>query len=181
MLIKKYFSSTNQHTIVDFVNSNMGRYMTKLDVTSNAKSFTFITSHLESLKDASKERKNQLKICFDTILNEDKDKFVIFAGDLNIREQEIKELGIPNTIKDAWIENGSDYNKRFTWNLEKNNNLEMPNGSKPKARYDRMYYRNSEKGNLKLESFELCGTEKIEACDLFPSDHFGIICSFTLD
>ena len=123
MLIKKDFSSTNQQTNVDFVNSNMGRYMTKLNVTSNAKSFTFITSHLESLKDASKERKNQLKICFDTMLNEDKDKFVIFAGDLNIREQEIKELGIPNTIKDAWIENGSDYNKRFTWNLEKNDNL----------------------------------------------------------
>ncbi len=45
--------------------------------------------HLESLKAYSKERMEQLLICFYEILKEKDEYHVILGGDLNIREPEV--------------------------------------------------------------------------------------------
>ena len=51
--------------------------------------FTFLTSHLESTKDYSDERKRQLSLAFKEMLKEEADRTVIFAGDLNLRDKEV--------------------------------------------------------------------------------------------
>jgi hypothetical protein len=76
--------------IIKFENSKMNRnilnlklkYLNKIDISA-------MCVHLESLKAYSKERMEQLSICFNEILKE-KDKYhVLFGGDLNIREAEV--------------------------------------------------------------------------------------------
>ncbi len=52
---------------------------------------------------------------------------------------------------------------------------------KPKMRLDRLYIRYCQTGvQIKPIYFELVGTEKLEACDDFPSDHYGILCHFNM-
>jgi hypothetical protein len=56
-----------------------------------------MTSHHESGTEefASKQRIEQLKLCFKRMINAPFNRFVIFGGDLNIRE---KEVGIISMI-----------------------------------------------------------------------------------
>lgn len=53
----------------------------------------FMTSHHESGTEdiASKQRIEQLKLCFQHMLNAPADRFVLFGGDLNVREKEVEE------------------------------------------------------------------------------------------
>ena len=49
-----------------------------------------MTSHLESTKEHSEERMNQLKTCFKQMTEAEKNMAVIFGGDLNLRDKEVK-------------------------------------------------------------------------------------------
>ena len=51
-----------------------------------------MTSHLESTKDHATERKNQLKIALDHMVKASADETVVFGGDLNLRDKEVKKL-----------------------------------------------------------------------------------------
>ena len=107
---------------------------------------------------------------------------VILAGDLNLRDKELAELGgLSGGIKDAWIETGSDQSKRFSWDMELNDNLTMQGSRKPRCRFDRVYYRPSSDGKVSPKKFDFVGKERLEICDCFPSDHFGILCEFSFD
>ena len=48
-----------------------------------------MTSHLESKKEYSDERKHQLKRAFHHMVNAKQDQTVIFGGDLNLRDKEV--------------------------------------------------------------------------------------------
>ena len=48
-----------------------------------------MTSHLESTKDHSKERRNQLEKSLAHMFKADPDRTVIFGGDLNLRDNEV--------------------------------------------------------------------------------------------
>ena len=107
---------------------------------------------------------------------------VILGGDLNLRDEELKDIGgIPDGISDAWILSGSDPMRKFTWDMTQNDNKEFNGKWKPKCRFDRVYYRASCDGNLKISKFEFVGKERLGSCDRFPSDHWGILSEFSID
>ena len=162
-----------------FPTSQMGRCLLYQELQIYGHNFVVMTTHLESTKECKFERQKQLSTCFNAIL-EQKSQNVILAGDLNIREAELKSIGgVPKDIFDAWQICGSLANTKFTWDLQLNDNLIFDFG-KPRARYDRMFYRTSAEKLFKSTAFKLVGTEKIEACQLFPSDHFGMLVSFAV-
>jgi len=166
----------------DFENTAMGRHLLSQEITFHNQVFTIMTTHLESLKDYSPQRKDQLQDCFSKMLGKSENQCVIFGGDLNLREPEINAIGgIPEKIKDSWIESGMAKDKKFTWDLKLNDNKSFENNFKPTTRYDRIYFRSPDNKNLECVQFDLVGTKKIDACKLFPSDHFGIFASYRLD
>ncbi|XP_057291082.1 tyrosyl-DNA phosphodiesterase 2-like isoform X1 [Hydractinia symbiolongicarpus] len=162
--------------IVEYPSTSMGRYLLKCSLVFFGQTIVVMATHLESTKEAKFERKNQLRICFDSMSSTSDNEIIVFAGDLNIREQEIKELGgLPAGVLDSWVVNGSKPNVRFTWDLMQNDNLQFAGSSQPRARYDRMFFKAAEDKEVQCTSFLLVGMERIEACRKFPSDHFGIL------
>lgn len=108
------------------------------------------------------------------------DAAVILAGDLNARDNEVKQVGVlDNGIKDAWIETGSDVNTKFTWDMNLNDNLKM-NG-KPRCRFDRVFYKAAGMKNMTAKKFEFVGMQRLSSCDRFASDHWGILCKFSFN
>ena len=98
-------------------------------------------------------------------------------------------------VLDCWEEGGAHSSLRFTWDLQRNDNLQFPNGIKPRARYDRMYFYDNSSGcshdssdgqqaqnqpRVSVSRFRLLGTKRL-AGGTFPSDHFGILVDFKLE
>ena len=52
--------------------------------------FYLMTSHLESTKEHAKERTNQLEKAFGHMFKADPDRTVVFGGDLNLRDNEVR-------------------------------------------------------------------------------------------
>jgi exonuclease III len=167
-------------TRIPFPTSKMGRealsVSVKLKSAPESETVEVVTCHMESLREGSDERRHQLSILNSHVHRSLHGgiKSVIVAGDLNIRDNEVptgwKE-------KDCWAIAGSNKDNEFTWDLTKNDNARMPNGSKPRCRFDRMYlFDSGDKVSswYKVHSFQLVGMERIEGLDRFPSDHFGI-------
>lgn len=108
---------------------------------------------------------------------------VIFSGDMNIRDYEIGELGgLPEGIFDAWEVCGCDEHTEHTWDMKVNDNLNFVEDGRelPRNRYDRMYYTTTTSNGISCASFELIGKERIEGIGLFPSDHWGLLATFSL-
>ena len=67
-----------------------------------------LNTHLESMEYFADERMRQLKECFDIMTQSPADRTVIFAGDLNIKDEEVSSVGgIPEGVKDIWEHLGS--------------------------------------------------------------------------
>lgn len=138
-----------------------------------------MTSHLESMKDYAAERKRQLRTVFDIMgqAASSSDKRVhLFGGDLNLREAELRSVGLPPDTVDVWEAYGAEASQRYTWDVAENDNLDWPYPSRPQARYDRLYVSKTG-GCLQPQSFSLVGKERL-ACGRFPSDHWGIEAEF---
>ncbi|KAF4663297.1 Tyrosyl-DNA phosphodiesterase 2 [Perkinsus chesapeaki] len=149
------------------------------------------TAHLESTKSFGKARIEQLKESFADLrrsVAENGASLAIFGGDLNIRDNEVREalqVGSGEVdIKDSWEACGRPKDAEFTWDMRRNDNLGLK--GKPKARFDRLYFAHCEELKICPMSFKLVGTER---CDLdeikgkkrFPSDHFGIEFELKID
>ena len=95
---------------------------------------------------------------------------------------QIKKIGnIPDDIIDIWKQTGSNKEHMYTWDCLKNDNLklETQNGkSKPRCRFDRIYFRNSENFNFTPVDFHLTGLDRLETSNTFCSDHWAIKCEF---
>lgn len=64
-----------------------------------------------------------------------------------------------------------------------NTNLKISsNGSPPRTRYDRLYFRSSIMSNITFKpvEFELKGLEKLANINFFCSDHWAIQCYFEI-
>ena len=92
--------------------------------------------------------------------------------------------GLPDGVVDVWQETGQRAEAKFTWDLQKNDNLDWQFPNKPRCRFDRMYYRpstaSSSKPKLKPVYFELAGIQRLKCCKRFPSDHWGILAHFDI-
>ncbi len=168
---------------IPFPSSKMGREGLSIQVRLKSASPTnppveCITAHLESLRESSRERVNQLSILDEHISDSFRSgtKRIVFGGDLNIRDSEVPSDWMS---RDCWIQTGRNKEHEFTWDLMRNDNAQMPNGGKPRCRFDRMYsFSSPQESNISVESFSLVGTERVEGLDRFPSDHFGLVVSF---
>ena len=161
---------------MDFPNSSMGRHLLVLNVTFAGLEIQLMTSHLESTKDYSQERKMQLRAVFDTIRSSSK-KTSIFGGDLNLRDREVANVGLPEKTVDVWEACGKKEKERYTWDVSENDNLNWPYANKPKLRFDRVYLTPSD-GRLKPASFTTVGKDRLPGCRRFPSDHWGLLMKF---
>ena len=162
-----------------FRTSAMGRHWLLQKVEVCGHPVTLITTHLESLKDCAAERQNQLKYCFELVNKHHSDgkSNIIFAGDLNMRAEDLKKVGgIPKGVTDAWETTGENSDTKFTWDLQLNDNKVFPN-CKPRARFDRMYFKRATSHAIQCIDFKLVGKERLD-CGMFPSDHFGILSTF---
>ena len=159
---------------VDFPSTTMGRHVTRaaLQLRANQADVVVFTSHLESTARFAAERKSQLQFVFSQIQRTASSAHVIFGGDLNVRDQEVAAVGVPDCFQDAWEVAGRPHDCRYTWDRSKNDNIEGQFQPRVKYRFDRVYFSNK----LNLESFGFVGQERLLSCGRFPSDHFGVTC-----
>ena len=134
-----------------------------------------LNTHLESTQEHSDERVRQLEKCLEIMTRRPGDRTVIFGGDLNMRDKEVAKVGgLPPGVKDVWEDLGRREEVRYTWDLQRNSNLEWAGKWKPKCRFDRVYIRSSDTNNVIADQFGLVGLEKVAGTQAFPSDHWGI-------
>ncbi|KAL3891595.1 hypothetical protein ACJMK2_003851 [Sinanodonta woodiana] len=182
ILLQQNVTTLEDATVIPFYSSMMLRNLLTVKCTVKGIKFDILTSHLESTKEYGKERKNQLKIAFESVRRADADRTVIFGGDLNLRDDELIEIGgIPENVYDVWEVTGKRPEAKFTWDMTRNDNLEYSSKFKPKCRFDRLYIRHSKpKALVKPVYFELVGLERLKSCQRFPSDHWGLLGHFNV-
>ena len=161
---------------IHFPNSKMGRggvYVAARQKGTDCE-IGFITSHLESLRESSQERQRQIQTCSEyasSVIKDNNLTCVILGGDFNMRDNEVPaEL----RDKDTWIMAGRKKECEYTWDLSRNDNAKMPNGSTPRCRFDRLYVLDGIGWGTKVNTFSLTGTSRIEGLGRFASDHFGV-------
>lgn len=177
ILLKKGRVKFKSQEIIPFPNTKMMRNLLCVNVSLGGNEFCLMTSHLESTREHSAERINQLKTVFQKMQEATDSTTVIFAGDTNLRDQEvIKCGGLPDNVFDAWEFLGKPKHCRYTWDTKANNNLRIP--AAYKHRFDRIFFR-AEEGHLIPQSLDLIGLEKLD-CGRFPSDHWGLLCTLNV-
>jgi len=161
--------------VIDFPASVMYRHLLAVQAHCGSVHMDLLNTHLESTGDHAEERKNQLQQCLGFVTKRPPHSNVIFGGDLNMRDKELAAIGgLPNGVKDVWEELGSRNEVKYTWDLQRNSNLEWPGKWKPRCRFDRIYIRPSNEKTMKPAKFGLVGLEKVEGTQSFPSDHWGL-------
>ena len=162
---------------IDLPETVMGRHVLFCTVVFGGVEINLLTSHLESMKDYGGPRKAQLSKVFEII---SENPTWIFGGDLNIRDHEVKSVGLPADTVDVWEACGSIEDEKFTWDVSKNDNLQWTYPNKPKCRFDRVYL-HSKDGGVRAKGFGLVGKERLEDCGRFPSDHWGLWMELSVD
>uniref|UniRef100_A0A9J7XR72 Tyrosyl-DNA phosphodiesterase 2 n=1 Tax=Cyprinus carpio carpio TaxID=630221 RepID=A0A9J7XR72_CYPCA len=177
ILLRKDRVQFLQSNIVKYPTTEMGRNLLIAHASFLGHPICIMTSHLESCKESSQERLNQLRRVWKWMKEAPQDHTVIFGGDTNLRDWEVKKLGgLPDGISDVWEMLGKPEESRYTWDTSINDNKEIPNSIR--LRFDRLFLRAAAEGaKLRPDSMTLIGLEKLK-CDYFISDHWGILCTF---
>ncbi|XP_052012959.1 tyrosyl-DNA phosphodiesterase 2 [Apodemus sylvaticus] len=177
ILLKKGRVKFKSQEIIPFPNTKMMRNLLCVNVSLGGNEFCLMTSHLESTREHSTERMSQLKTVLQKMQEAPGSTTVIFAGDTNLRDQEVTKCGgLPNNVFDAWEFLGKPKHCQYTWDTKANNNLRIPAACK--HRFDRIFFR-AEEGHLIPQSLDLVGLEKLD-CGRFPSDHWGLLCTLNV-
>lgn len=104
---------------------------------------------------------------------------VIFAGDTNLRDYEISQLGgLPEGIQDAWEVLGKPENSAFTWSNERFDICEYE--PKTRTRFDRIFFKGNESKSIVPKNMVPLGVKKLPS-GLYPSDHIGLYVSFLIN
>uniref|UniRef100_A0AC11BD68 Chromosome 6 open reading frame 62 n=1 Tax=Ovis aries TaxID=9940 RepID=A0AC11BD68_SHEEP len=102
----------------------MMRNLLCVHVSVSGNELCLMTSHLESTRGHAKERMNQLKMVLEKMQEAPGSATVIFAGDTNLRDQEVTKCGgLPNNILDVWEFLGKPKHCQYTWDTQMNSNL----------------------------------------------------------
>ncbi|UJR14900.1 hypothetical protein I4U23_001884 [Adineta vaga] len=181
ILVRRKLFQVQNSEIIKYPGTNMERNLLIVHTTyKNSIEIDLMTSHHESGTEelASKERIEQLKLCFKSMIDAPANRVVLFGGDLNIREKELQKAGnVPLGICDLWIETGKRKECTYTWDMNRNTNIYYPSDNyRPRARFDRLYYRSSNQETIQFKPvyFELEGLEKLASIKRFCSDHWAI-------
>ena len=183
---------------IDFT-STMGRQLFQLPITFAGANILLMTSHLESMKENAQYRERQLRVTFNIM----KDLHVarpnvscVFGGDLNLRDRELRNVGMPPDMVDVWEACGSSPAEKFTWDVKENDNLDWQYPHKPSCRFDRLYLMPEKGAGLTVppstegggdaggggdNRFVLVGKMRLSKCEgRFPSDHWGMWAEFNV-
>ena len=164
---------------LDFPDSEMGRHLLYCQVQFGEITIHLLSSHLESTLEVAPERKRQLREALAQMsAMKEKGDICIFGGDLNVNDEEVQSVGIPNGIVDVWESCGSPKEHQYTWDTETNDNFAWSFPDKPRLRLDRLYLCPADEEKIKPQGFMLIGTERIINIGRFPSDHYGIYVEF---
>ncbi|KAM9075994.1 tyrosyl-DNA phosphodiesterase 2 [Megaptera novaeangliae] len=176
IMLKKSRLKFKSQEIIPFPDTKMMRNLLCVHVSVSGNELCLMTSHLESTRGHAKERMNQLKIVLKKMQEVPESATVIFAGDTNLRDQEVTKCGgLPNNIVDVWEFLGKPKHCQYTWDTQVNSNLGI--AAICKLRFDRIFFRAAaEGGHIVPRSLDLLGLEKLH-CGRFPSDHWGLLCN----
>ncbi|XP_065768724.1 tyrosyl-DNA phosphodiesterase 2 isoform X2 [Muntiacus reevesi] len=176
IMLKKSRVKFKSQEIIPFPNTKMMRNLLCVHVSVSGNELCLMTSHLESTRGHAKERMNQLKMVLEKMQEAPESATVIFAGDTNLRDQEVTKCGgLPNNILDVWEFLGKPKHCQYTWDTQMNSNLGI--AATCKLRFDRIFFRAAaEGGHIIPQSLDLLGLEKLD-CGRFPSDHWGLLCN----
>nr|CAD7440518.1 unnamed protein product [Timema bartmani]CAD7457834.1 unnamed protein product [Timema tahoe] len=180
-LLRRFTVYFDSHKIHEFPGSLMCRNLITVNAHIGPLKLLLLNTHLESTVDHAAERVKQLKECFKVTLEAPEDTTVIFAGDLNLRDKELEQLGgLPPGVEDLWKTCGSRKECQYTWDMLRNSNKEFPGRFKPRSRFDRIYLRHSHPQRVVPVHFGLLGIEKVSGTQTFPSDHWGLRVFFNI-
>ncbi|OWF50295.1 Tyrosyl-DNA phosphodiesterase 2 [Mizuhopecten yessoensis] len=169
------------HQTLPFPDTRMMRNLLLVQCKIKGESLVLMTSHLESTKDHSKERVQQLQKAFRVMQKSSKSSTVIFGGDLNLRDKEVASIGGPPPgVHDIWEKTGQRPEAAYTWDMSRNDNLVFPGKFKPKLRFDRLYIRGAEPPTIEPVYLELVGLERVAKCGKYPSDHWGLLTHYNI-
>ncbi|KAK2917306.1 tyrosyl-DNA phosphodiesterase 2-like [Channa argus] len=180
MLLKKSRITVEKSGIVQYPATHMGRNLLVARVLFKGQKLCLMTSHFESGKSNTAERKRQLRLVMIRINKACDDVTVLFGGDTNLTNPEVAEVGLSSSVYDVWEQLGRPQHCRHTWDTEANTNIVLP--SICRFRFDRVYLRPASVDRVpKLEpdSMALVGLEKLD-CGRFTSHHWGIYCTFKI-
>ncbi|XP_027814528.1 tyrosyl-DNA phosphodiesterase 2 isoform X2 [Ovis aries] len=179
IMLKKSRVKFKSQEIIPFPNTKMMRNLLCVHVSVSGNELCLMTSHLESTRGHAKERMNQLKMVLEKMQEAPGSATVIFAGDTNLRDQEVTKCGgLPNNILDVWEFLGKPKHCQYTWDTQMNSNLGI--AATCKLRFDRIFFRAAaEGGHIIPQSLDLLGLEKLD-CGRFPSDHWGLLCNLDI-
>jgi endonuclease/exonuclease/phosphatase family metal-dependent hydrolase len=156
-----------------FQTSQMGRALTSVIARSGTEELAVMTSHLESLREGSVERRLQVAEVARRLAHSERP--ILYAGDTNLRDSELEAL--PDTPLDAWLLAGSPAATRYTWDAKVNPNIRSRGGtgSGPRSmRFDRVFLGGPVGWHVR--SFTLLGKTAVEGTEgLWPSDHQGVL------
>lgn len=178
IMLKKSRVKLLQSEIICYPTTQMMRNLLVAQVTFLGQKLYLMTSHLESCKNQSEERMKQLRVVFQKIREAPDDFTVLFGGDTNLRDSEVVKVGgLPQGVCDVWEQLGKQEHCRYTWDTKANSNKSVPYVSR--CRFDRIYLRSAKIGpKFTPDHMVLVGMEKLD-CSRYPSDHWGIYCTFT--
>uniref|UniRef100_A0A8D1W6J1 Tyrosyl-DNA phosphodiesterase 2 n=1 Tax=Sus scrofa TaxID=9823 RepID=A0A8D1W6J1_PIG len=176
IMLKKSRVKFKSQEIIPFPNTKMMRNLLCVHVSVSGNELCLMTSHLESTRGHAEERMNQLKMVLKKMQEAPESATVIFAGDTNLRDQEVTKCGgLPNNILDVWEFLGKPKHCQYTWDTQMNSNLGI--AATCKLRFDRIFFRAAAEGSHIIpRSLDLLGLEKLD-CGRFPSDHWGLLCN----
>ena len=146
--------------------THMGRLLVTVELADGVR---VLTGHLESLAAGAAARRAQLAAVMAALgAAQAEGQAALFGGDTNLREAEVSPEA---AACDAWTLAGAPEAARYTWDLVRNRNKVMPDGGRPRARYDRVFV-----AGLSVERLALVGEAPVaEAGGRWPSDHFGVL------
>ncbi|XP_036129586.1 tyrosyl-DNA phosphodiesterase 2 [Molossus molossus] len=178
IMLKKSRVKFKSQEIIPFPNTKMMRNLLCVHASVSGNELCLMTSHLESTRGHAEERMNQFKVVLKKMQEAPESATVIFAGDTNLRDQEVTKCGgLPCNISDVWEFLGKPKHCQYTWDTQMNSNLGIR--ATCKHRFDRIFFRAAAQGgHIIPQSLDLLGLEKLD-CGRFPSDHWGLLC--TLD
>ncbi|KAK6008896.1 hypothetical protein OSTOST_26204, partial [Ostertagia ostertagi] len=163
ILVSKVFE-VKRHEVIHYQNSGMGRTLQILEGKIGVQRVFLLNTHLESMREHSKARKEQFQICMEKNSRTD-----LQAPELSSCSS---ISNVPRGVADAWLAAGAKKDTEFTWDTRKNDNKHSFGA---RNRFDRIFWY----GPLSKVKFALAGQQRIRSCLCFPSDHWAVHCEFS--
>lgn len=156
--------------------SEMGRHLLVAKTTVNDKPFHLATVHLESTRAMVRWRGKQLIEIFAELVQTDN---VTLMGDFNFCASWQEENSrLDPAFTDVWGHLRPD-EQGFTVDTSINHMRYQIKGQHKQVRFDRVLLKSE---RWSADSIDLIGTEPIspDDPDIFPSDHFGLLCELSV-